>query len=357
MSDRTSVPDWLFRILRQVTGLQVELGAHSKELSIAVSGGSATTFECVHMPVISQERANDLIAQRRSSPRHWPILLLATRQLGAPTRELLRRENISWVEELSGTCRLSAPGLLVDTKVATHPTNRLQSNRTRLLDKSGVIAETLLLQFRTEQIRLSDLARLACASAALASRVLTRLAELKLVTVHGSGPNRFWKLSDPGGLLDTWANEELQAVQTTYLYVWSGSPDKLIKKLEALNQLSTPWALGGTAAANLYAPTLTINPDPAVWIDSRVSASEVAHLLDGELVEKGSNVQLWQSGSNAAFRNSVRSQSQPDLGSARQFDLCMVSMPRAYVEAAHVSGRSPEVARNLRERILSNAIS
>jgi len=82
---------------------------------------------------------------------------------------------------------------------------------------------------RTEQIRLSDLARLASASAALASRVLARLAELKLVTVHGSGPNRFLKLSDPGGLLDTWANEELQAVQTTYLYVWSGSQDKLIK--------------------------------------------------------------------------------------------------------------------------------
>jgi len=69
-----------------------------------------------------------------------------------------------------------------------------------------------------------------------------------------------------------------------------------------LNQLSTPWALGGTAAANLYAPTLTINPDPAVWIDSRVSASEVAHLLDGELVEKGSNLQLWQSGREAMLR-------------------------------------------------------
>ena len=39
-------------------------------------------------------------------------------------------------------------------------------------------------------------------SAALASRVLTRLSKLELLDTHGAGPQRFWKVSNAGGLLD-----------------------------------------------------------------------------------------------------------------------------------------------------------
>ena len=66
--------------------------------------------------------------------------------------------------------------------------------RARLRDRSGLMAEILLLNFLNKEIRLANLARQANVSTALASRVLTRLAKLKLLDRHGGGPQRFWKM-------------------------------------------------------------------------------------------------------------------------------------------------------------------
>src|ERR1700691_6138620 len=55
----------------------------------------------------------------------------------------------------------------------------------------------------------------------------------------------------------------------TNLYVWSSSPQDLLRKLPELDRLDCRWAVGAAAAANLYAPTLSSDPDPAVWVDAR----------------------------------------------------------------------------------------
>jgi len=75
--------------------------------------------------------------------------------------------------------------------------------------------------------------------------VLTRLSKLELLDTHGAGPQRFWKVSNAGGLLDLWAAEEQSGAQTTGLYVWSRSPQELLRKIPQLNQLNGRWALGG----------------------------------------------------------------------------------------------------------------
>jgi len=178
-----------------------------------------------------------------------------------------------------------------------------------------------------------------------------------LLDTHGAGPQRFWKVSNAGGLLDLWASEEQSGGQITGLYVWSRSPQELLKKLPQLNQLDGHWALAGTAAANLYAPTLTTYPDPSVWIESHFAARQVATVLGGEVVDKGANLQILQSKSNLVFENATFWAPSHSVDNLPIQDLRIISRPRAYIETVNAGGRGPEVAQNLRQRIVSNGVS
>jgi hypothetical protein len=115
--------------------------------------------------------------------------------------------------------------------------------------------------------------------------------------------------------------------------------------------------LAGPVAANLYAPTLTTFPDLTVWIESRVPVREVASVLDGEIADKGANLQIWQSKDNLALVNAVLwtpPNTSADFGVQ---ELPIVSRPRAYLETINAAGRAPEVAQNLRQRIISDGVS
>ena len=71
----------------------------------------------------------------------------------------------------------------------------------------------------------------------------------------------------------------------------------------------------------------------------------------------GANLQLLQSKKNLAFANaSVWTPANASAEFGVQ-DLRIISRPRAYIETINGSGRAPEVAQNLRQRIVSNGIS
>lgn len=357
-SAKESATEWVSGILQRVEGLHALPGSAPDSLSVTANGGRQTTFEILSIPILSQEKADELVrAWQNSGPSiDRPNRLIATQQSSLATRELLRINGISWVERRTGICRLSAPGLLVDVKVEGAK-QKESAIRARLRDRSGLVAEILLLNFLHKEIRLTNLAKQAHVSTALSSRVLTRLAELKLLDVHGAGPHRFWKISNAGGLLDLWATEEQSGAQSTGVYVWSRSPQELLKKMPQLDELNGCWALAGTAAANLYAPTLTIFPDPSIWIESRFSSRQAATALGGEIVDKGANLQILQSKNDLVFENSslwVPTNAAADLATQ---NLRIISRPRAYIETINAGGRGPEVGQNLRQRIISNGIS
>jgi hypothetical protein len=95
----------------------------------------------------------------------------------------------------------------------------------------------------------------------------------------------------------------------------------------------------------MHAPTLTTDPDPTIWVDARVPPEDAARALGGELAESGANIQLWQSEGNLPLELAT--------AQAPGREIRLVSKPRAYIEAVGARGRSPEVAQNLRERILA----
>lgn len=339
-------------------GIDIQLSnSKAGQLHLRANSGPSTAFQLTSIPTLSRESAS-LLIQNQSAPDaskpqlHAPLLL--TRSLSEATRGILREHHISWAERNTGFLHLAAPGILVDLQTDDGESKtKWARQRAKLQGISGLVAETLAAWPAGEFVRLRDLAETAAVSSALASRVLQRLHTLRIVEALGSGPRRHWTLLEKGGLLDLWAEEEHRIPSAVaQLNVWSRSPNALLAKLPDLNRLTNLWALAGTAAANLYAPTLTSFPEPAIWIDAKVPVQDVARTLGGEKVESGGNIHIWQSERNLPLRqlHSLASEGVPGIERRLQ----LVSRPRAYVEALLGAGRSPEVAQNLRERILRN---
>ncbi len=224
-------------------------GARTSSIVVLVNGSAPVVFNVRYFPVLSRERANELVKEGQALPRQGDRPLLATRQLSEPTRELFRKAGVSWVEQLTGVCRLVGTGLLVEVKTEDISQRRKSpSVRARLRKRSGLIAEVLLLAPQQERIQAGKLVRQTGLSAGLVSRLLHRLASLKLLEINGAGPNRYYQLVDPGGLLDLWAAEEEPPPPPTGLYVWTRSPQGSYSKIRTPGQsqraLGSRWCGG-----------------------------------------------------------------------------------------------------------------
>ena len=355
MALRWSIPTWVVRLLRHVDGLSIEVREKDSLLSVSVNGGDEQLFRVRYLSVLSKETAEGQLHQFERDAS-LGRLLLAVPKLAPNTRRLLSAEGLSWIESETGVCHLAAPGILVDTvlKDAGQSTDS-DSARAKLIDRSGLIAEVILTSFLNKELRLAAVAKRANVSSGLVSRIFTRLSSLNILMQEGSGPNRSWQLRDPGALLEVWSTEERRPERITSLYIWSRSPADLLGKLPQLHELKIQWAASGLSAANLYAPTLNTTPDPTIWVDSSQPATEIASLLGGEIVDKGANFQIWQSPGNFPLHNiGVWLPKGEHSIPIRPGDLNVVSEPRAYIETVSLPGRAPEVAQNLRERMLKS---
>ncbi len=346
------IPTWVMRFLRQLdsvtaTPLKGDLFA------LWVAQGKKHRFAVKLYPSLSQERAQEVV-------RDWSghslrdSLLLAVRELAPRTRETLRKAGVSWMESDTGMCHIVAPGILIDTQVKeTQPSERTPVPA-KLRDRSGLIAEALLKD--RSEIRVATMAKSTNVSPALVSRVFKRLTELQILEEQGAGPNRSWSLKDSGALLELWSKEERPVERVTELYVWSRSPQALYEKLPALHELKAQWAIAGLAAAHLYSPILTAPPKPIIRLDAAVPAQDAAKVLGGEVVEKGANLQVWQTSGNLALHEVepwiTKSGSIGDP--SRDGLLQIISRPRAYIETIGAPGRALEVAQNLRERMMKD---
>lgn len=334
---------WFVRQLRSIEGLEVEWDGNV--LRISISGGTPVPFVVEEKSRLSMEGAERLAKLVGDDSSR---VMVATRKLSGEARSVLKDNDISWVERDTGACRIKAPGVFVERSPAKEELESTASGATgsapKLRGKAGVIAETLLLFFPEEDIAVRDLAKSADASLGYVSRVLKRLEREGIVASEGAHAHKRRQLADSAGLLDIWRDEEKADSWTRRsLYVWSQTKEALYSRLQNLTEAGIRWALGHTSAANRYAPTLTREPDPEVWISGAVPVAEVAEVLDGEVVESGSNLTVWQSDDDSPLFHAGREEAGSDG------DYPMVSRYRAYVEAYHRGGRSEDVATRLRE--------
>jgi hypothetical protein len=140
--------NWILQALRSVPGLAAAPGPDKDTVAIMTgNSGTAWFFRVRSIPVLGQERAKELSdALRIQGVSSSPVgVLVATRQLAEATRTILRSAGVSWVERLTGVCRLVGPGLLIEVR---DKEGRARGPgvlvRARLRDRSGWLAECIL---------------------------------------------------------------------------------------------------------------------------------------------------------------------------------------------------------------------
>lgn len=348
------IDDRVMKRLRQAGSLEVE--GYGDELRLSVLGGPVARFRIAKRARLSDEELEELVS---ASHGGMPTLLV-TRVLTPQRRNRLVAHDLSWVEYGTGVVHLRAPGFAVDLPEApmhgdsdAHP-DALPS----LAGKAGVVVE-VLLELATKGgdsgpeedrglVEQSTVARLSESNQGYVSRIFSSLVRLEALEEVGSGPYKKWRVK-PDDLLDLWIQDGGPSPEVTPLFVWARSRQHLLRKLAALDSEMIPYAVGGVVAADLYMPTLTERPDPEVWISAALPPSALARALEGEVIESGANMWVWQAPGDPSL---ARAQALESRGKAERSDglkaLRLVSPPRAVVETTRGRGRAPDVAERLR---------
>ena len=381
---------WIIRRLGALPSAEVIVREGDGSLVLRVGGGPMRRIELLFLGELSAERLLEFVRGTASISTRSPRLLLIDRARYGVRKELADA-GVSWAERDSGFLHLDIPPYFIRDSMgaeayledAAQATRRRGARPTRLVGKSGRCAESLILWEQAHrglpvlEVTPSMLAAIADVSMQLATKVLHRLEKGGAVEGRRSGRlTRSWAIRSPGRILDLWAAEDAREPRTTKAYVWARSPRYLLDALGGINEIADRWALGGVFAANMYAPTLTADPIPSVWIPEDVVVESLVKQLDGKIVgEEGPNIEFRQMPSDpwmlhrieaarpaGVVRNTAVHENdagvllaalepakvRPPL-LAQQPSLSLVSPVRAYVEASNDSrGRAADVAEALR---------
>ncbi len=381
----TSAPDWLARKLRTLPGVRVDIDPLGGRITLHSPGAKPVMYRAISASGISgteaTRRAKELA--KKVGPMHT---LLAVRSLPSAIRDELADAGVSWAEQLTGHLHLQAPPLFIHVEGRGQPPKppapvKAGPRPTRLVGLSGRCAETLLL-LATSPGRLehgvttTQLATLAGVTQPQATYVLHRLERDKVLKpTRSGGRTKSWEIVDAAGLLDLWGAEDTAPVQETQISVWSRAPQELLQGLARLDDSIGAWALGGAAAANLYAPTLTTFPAATVWIPNAIPVEAVAAALGGQVVSEGGSITLRQTAKdpwalhrlslpaksavngsgvkddkNAQLRRTLHDEQGLPPAADLWRGLSLVSRPRAIVETLRDGrGRYEEIAMALRD--------
>lgn len=395
-------PGWLVRRLRELPEVQVTADESPGRIRVQPRGQGTTELDVLPRLDITVPAALALADElRHRQERAERPTLLAVDRFRPDARRQLTDAGLSWAERATGFLHVNAPGLYVHEdegrRLPTHdsmPRGRgaapsTPKRPTRLRGLSGRCAETLLLWWqdtgvhdRGALVTPTNLALWADVSTPMATHVLHRLEVMgALEAERGRQRTRGWRVQKPERMLDGWVDEEvvLPTVETL-VYVWARSPRDLLQRLTRLQESIHVWAVGGVAAANLYAPTLTADPALTVWLTERVPAERAAVALEGKVVTEGGSITFRQiakdpwalnrlvvgsdgtarRGTDVAGSDAEGAQepsrlgwaSLPVPGAERWPGLSLVSRPRAVVEAVRDGrGRAAEVAEAVRHSL------
>lgn len=328
---------WL-RILRSLPGIAAE-HAPTARLSI---GDRVVPILVEPKRRVGAAQAWHLVHRREALP--LPHVLVVAEQMTAEARRILTEHGIGAADG-RGNVHLELPGVLLHVEAAGAGEGTMRgamAPKPRLAGKAGVVAQALLLE-PERAWGVEELARQAGVSLGLAHRVLLRLEAERVVLSKGRGPRRTREVTDPGALLDLWAEEARdRGVVRTPAYVLARTPRDLLERVSrALGGMDIPHAATGAAAASLLAPFVTAVPVSELWLGSSVAPDEAVGAAGGEVVEDGNNVALLQAADDTP------------LAFARQVDGAWVANPfRVYLDLLRDPRRGREQAQRFREEVI-----
>jgi hypothetical protein len=270
-----------------------------------------------------------------------PVPLVAAESLSPGAKEQLRQRGVGYFER-NGTLYLKWRHWLINIE-RPGKTRRKKTATSLFTDAREKVVHALLVH-RGEWLTGNELAELAETSAFTSSTVLQELELREWCESSGAGRTRRRRLVEPGMLLDAWAEEWVNRKHArTRWYVFASNPDALLTHLtEQIERMtiSTPWAFTGAAAANVYAPLLTV-VDTAEIIVPKGQASILASALKLEPADKGANVTLMErKGASLQFREQYS-------GGSSYFASPFI----LYLDLLDGRGRNKELAQHVREKL------
>lgn len=291
------------RVLRSIPELAVNATREEDCRADAVVGYAETEVPvAVEVKARLSSAAAHLIAHRARDGM-MPVVVVADEST-ARAREILAEAGVGLVDGL-GNVRLELPGLLV--RIASKRPVRRAAVPVRLSGKSGLVAQAMLCDVdRSWQV--GELKQRCGVSAGLVHKVLLRLENEGVVEVHGAGPAKTRRLSNPAALLDLWAEEQVDRPIRHRAYMLAQTTDRLIGGLsEGLEAARADYALTGAAAAARLAPFVTSVAVADVWLESTADPGAVCARLGATPVESGPNLVFLQERDNGplAFRTRI----------------------------------------------------
>jgi hypothetical protein len=329
------------RILREIPGVTATVREPGRR---SIETDAVLRFAGTRKPVAveTKQRVNaatawQLVRKAEANPG-VPILLVAG-DTTAEARQILRDHGVAVIDGL-GNAHVELAGLLLHLDGRSRP-KRSGTSWTRLSGKAGLVAQALLLQHeRAWHVR--ELAEEAGVSAGLAHRVVTRLEREEVIAAEGNGPRRVRQVSEPGALLDLWAEENVDRPIRTLGYVLAQSPQHLIAKLGAnLEGRGVDYAVTGAAAASLVAPFVTAIPVVEIWVGARTAPDKLLKATEAEPVGDGENVAFLQGKNDAPL---IFREKKDGVSIANRF--------RLYAELLRDPRRGREQAEHLRREAI-----
>jgi predicted transcriptional regulator len=325
------------QILREVPELRVTVAKRrgfqsdgivrygDKEVPIAIEVKSRVSSAGAHH-IIHQAQHLDM-----------PMVVVAAEMTGK-AREILADAGIGSVDGL-GNLQLELPGLLM--RVAGTKSARRPSVPIRLSGKSSLVVQAMLLDVERFW-QIPDLVQRCGVSVGLVHKVLRRLEDEEVIEAKGAGPKKTRMLTNPGALLDLWAEEHHDRPKRRLTYMFAPTLDQLIDGLcGGLDSAAVEYALTGPAAAARVAPFISNLLVAEVWVASTVDIRDVCTRIDAMPVDSGPNVVFLQERNDAplAFRT-------------RTNNLWTTNLFRLYVDLLRNPQRGQEQAEHLRREAI-----
>lgn len=328
--------EWIARRLSAIPAATVHTDAGAEhDITLRFGDGPEIGVEVISLTqtgTLTLSRMVDAVLPRESGgvPR-----IYATPTLRSSQRDRMAEERLSWIESGGGAVHLDlGPYYIHDITDAARSVEAATQQKSsgkrqrggdrpaRLIGHSGVCAEAIILWWlvarqRPDQLpplTPTTLAEVSGVTAPLAGRVLHRLEQLGALSAERVGRRTSsWSIENVEKVMETWVDEDREPVRVSRAYVYARHAGDLHSKLAGLSDAFDAWALGGVAAANQYAPTLTADPMPTVWIPDYSPAETAARAIGGEIVSEGANVIFWQEPKDSWTRFTTGTQKEPPV--------------------------------------------
>ena len=287
------------------------------------------------------QEVRDALARLRRDEQPPVATALVAEHFTTGALDVLGREGVNYLDDCRFVFRSDVPFVAIDRQ---RPCGQVPkpAREPNLGGRIGIAVQEMLLK-DVEWWGVTELASAARVAPGTAQAALNRLEALDLVDVQGSGPGKRRRLRDRGDALDVWtphARRERHRLVATFV-LGQGPIDLAGQVSRRLAEGRIAHAVTGACAALLVAPHVTDVRTCEVWVDPATSGSLVTGALGTTPVEKGGNVVV------------LRSKTDAPLFAATEVEGAVVANPlRLYADLLEDPRRGEEQATFLRETVL-----